>query len=141
MKNAARMIALGLMVLPLLAVAQMKQDDKITANVPFEFVLGNRTLPAGQWSVQAMTSGASIISLRNRDKKATQLATTMADESPKPAAHYALVFRKYGDRHFLAAINVAGSNTLYRLPESKAETELRAQNVNSTDEILLAKLN
>ncbi len=141
MKNAARMLALGLLVLPLVAVAQLRQDEKLTAKVPFEFVIGNRTVPAGQWAVQSMTGGASLVSLSNRDEKVAMFSNTIVDESPKPAAHYALVFRKYGDRHFLAAIKTEGSTIMYRLPEGKAEAELRAQNVTSTDEILLAQLN
>ncbi len=55
-----------------------------------------------------------------------------------PAASNVLVFHKYGHRYFLTEVKVEGSRTTYRLPESKAEAELQAQNVNAPDEILLA---
>jgi hypothetical protein len=41
-------------------------------------------------------------------------------------------------RYFLAEVKVEDSRIIYRLPESKAEAELQAQNVKAPDEILLA---
>jgi len=49
-----------------------------------------------------------------------------------------MVFKKYGDQHFLWKINTKGSRVSLRLPESKAEAELRAQGRLTTEEILLA---
>jgi hypothetical protein len=51
-----------------------------------------------------------------------------------------LVFERYGDRYFLSSIRVQGSDRIYRLPTSKAEAELRAQNVAATEQTLLASL-
>jgi hypothetical protein len=39
-----------------------------------------------------------------------------------------------------AGIEIEGSRTMYRLPESKAESELRAQNAPMSEQILLAYL-
>jgi hypothetical protein len=51
-----------------------------------------------------------------------------------------MVFHKYGDRYFLTSIKLKGSTVVYRLRESKAEAELRAQNVPASQKILLARL-
>jgi hypothetical protein len=56
----------------------------------------------------------------------------------KASGSYALVFHKYGDRAFLTVIKLAGDRTIYEIPESRAEAELRAQNVTATEETLLA---
>jgi NADH:ubiquinone oxidoreductase subunit 5 (subunit L)/multisubunit Na+/H+ antiporter MnhA subunit len=61
-------------------------------------------------------------------------------ESKQPASHYALVFNRYGDQYFLTGIKLQGSKITYHLPQSKAEAELRAQNVSATEETLLASL-
>jgi hypothetical protein len=49
-----------------------------------------------------------------------------------------MVFKHYGDRYFLSSIRIEGSNLIYKLPESKAETELRAQNVAASQTNLVA---
>ena len=52
----------------------------------------------------------------------------------------ALVFHKYGDRYFLSGMKIEGTRVMYRLPESKAEMELRAQNAPMSEQTLLAYL-
>jgi hypothetical protein len=61
-------------------------------------------------------------------------------EAKEPSKNNAMVFHKYGDRYFLTAIKLAGSRTVYQLPQSKAEAELRAQNIPASEEALLALL-
>jgi hypothetical protein len=51
-----------------------------------------------------------------------------------------LVFNRYGDRYFLSSIRLEGNDRTYKLPESKGEAELRAQNVNATQMNLVAAL-
>lgn len=140
MKNAARLMALTLMMMPLLAAAQMQSDQKLVTNVPFEFAIGSRTVPAGVWTVRSLSSGSSLVAIQNRDVNVAQIAHITSGETRKAAARCALVFHKYGDRYFLTGMRLEGSKVMYRVPESKAEAELRAQNIVPTEEILLAKL-
>lgn len=137
MKLATRMIALTLTFLPLLAAAQMGPTEKIVSNVPFEFVVANKVVPAGQWAVKLTSSGTGLAVLST---KAAIYSNVMIDESKQPAERCALVFHRYGDRTFLAAVKLEGSTTMYRLPESKAEAELQARNAPSTEETLVASL-
>jgi len=67
-------------------------------------------------------------------------STSSLTEGKQGASHYALVFKQYGDRYFLSGIKLQGSKITYHLPESRAEAELRAQNVSVTEETLLASL-
>jgi hypothetical protein len=140
MKSAKLMFALMLTMVPMLASAQLRSSDKVVAKVPFQFVVANKPVPAGQWTVQAATDGARVVAIRNGDAKLSLFSTLSSTETSKAAAAPALVFHKYGDRYFLAGIRITGSRTLYRLPENKAETELRAQNMPMSEEILLAYL-
>ena len=138
MKNTTRILMLTLTLLPMLAVAQMRSDTKLQSQVPFDFMIGSKTVPAGQLIVQPANPGASILTLRNWAGKVNMLSTVTRAEMKQPAAENVLVFHKYGHRYFLTEVKVEGSRTTYRLPESKAETELQAQNVNPAEEILLA---
>jgi hypothetical protein len=140
MKYAKLMMALTVTMLPMFAVAQFKSSDKIVAQVPFEFVVANKPVPAGEWTVQAATADARLVTIRNGEAKMSLLANISPVETRKTAGAPALVFHKYGDRYFLYGMKIEGTDILYRMPVNKAEAELRAQNVPATEKILLASL-
>lgn len=140
MKYAKFMFAWTLMLVPLMAAAQLRSSDKIVTQVPFEFVVGNKAIPAGQCIVQTATMDMRTLRIRNGEAKVSLFSTVSPVETGKAASSYALVFHRYGDRYFLWGMKLDGSRTMYRLPESKAEAELRAQNLPATEEILLAYL-
>jgi len=136
MKYANRVLALALIALPILAVAQMGSTTRIVSQVPFPFMVGNKHVPAGE--VELAKAGAGLLVIRNADAKVGLFTPAMPSEAKKASGSYALVFHKYGDSAFLTGIKLAGDRTIYQIPESRAEAELRAQNVTATEEILLA---
>jgi hypothetical protein len=139
MKHRTRILMLTLTLLPMLGAAQTPLGDtKIVAQVPFDFVIGSKIVPAGQLSVQRLAPENDTLAMRNRKANVNMLANFERVEAKKPATTDALVFHKYGNRYFLWEVKLEGSQTMYRLPESRAEAELRAQNVQATEEILLA---
>ena len=138
MKYVKKMLVLALVGLPILAVAQMASSTRIVGQVPFPFMVGNKHMPAGKCTVERASDDGRILSIRNWGAK-VGLFTTAAPTSAKTASgNYALVFRKYGDRAFLAGIKLAGDRTVYQIPESRVEAELRAQNATATEETLVA---
>ena len=138
MKYTTRILMLTLTLLPMLAAAQMPSETKIVVQVPFDFVIGSTIVPAGQLTVQRLALEKDVLTMHNRDSKLNIFANSSRIETKEPSATTALVFHKYGNRYFLWKVKVEGSQTAYRLPESPAEAELRAQNVNAMEEILLA---
>ena len=140
MKYAKRMLALTLIMLPVLAAAQLTATQKIVAQVPFEFMVANKHVPAGECSVQLAIAGGRTLMIRNVTAKIGLFSMANPGETKNPASTYALVFHRYGDQYFLTGVKLAAERTTYRLPESKAEAEIRAQNVPATEEILVASL-
>ncbi len=140
MKSAKLMVALMITVVPMLASAQLKNSDKIVAKVPFQFIVGNKPVPAGEWTVRAAADDDRTVMIRNGDAKLNLFSTTSRTEASQAATAPALVFHKYGDRYFLSGMKMEGTRVMYRLPESKAEMELRAQNAPMSEQILLAYL-
>jgi len=138
MKYAKRMLVVMLIALPILAVAQMTSSTKIVGEVPFPFVVGNKHVPAGEWTVEKVGNDARTLMIRNFDAKLGLFIPSIPDTAKKASERYALVFHKYGDKAFLAGIKVAGERTVYTIPEGREEAELRAQNVGATEQILLA---
>ena len=138
MKYAKRMLALALIALPILAVAQMVSSTRIVGEVPFPFMVGNKHVPAGQCTIEPATDNARTLVIRNVGAKVSFFTPATPTMAKKASGSYALVFHKYGDRAFLAGIKLAGDRTIYQIPESHAEAELRAQNATATEENLLA---
>jgi len=137
MKRA--MLVLALMLVSTGAALAQLASSRITAQVPFGFVVGDKAVPAGEWTVSSGPMSGGLL-IQNRDASIGLLSLPQKDESKKPAGSCALVFHRYNNRYFLSGIKIEGSTITYRLPESKAEAELRAQNITATDEIRVASL-
>src|SRR5271167_1296776 len=65
MKYAARMLVLTLTMLPLLATAQLNSSQTIVAQVPFEFAVGSKIVPSGEWIVQPATMDGRVLMIHN----------------------------------------------------------------------------
>ena len=136
MKYAKRMLALALISLPILAVAQMASSTRIVGQVPFPFTVGNKHVPAGQYTIEPVTEGARTLAIRSVGGKVSLFTPAMPNLAKRASGSCALVFRKYGDKAFLTGIKLAGDRTVYQIPESREEAELRAQNATATEEVL-----
>jgi|SRR5580698_3990183 hypothetical protein len=140
MKTAKWMLAMMVTLLPGLAAAQLTSSQTVVAKVPFEFVTANKVVPAGQVTVQTLNMGSKTLVIRNVGARAAALSNSMTVETRQPAANCALIFHKYGNQYFLTEVKVEGDRTSYRMPESKAEAELQAQNLPVAETTLLASL-
>ena len=140
MKHANWLVVVTLVVLSSMAAAQLIGSSRVVAQVPFEFMVANKIVPAGECEVQAITMDGRTLVIRNAEAKVGLFSPTSQWESKQGASHYALVFKHYGDRYFLSGIRLQGSKITYRLRESKLEAELRAKNGAATEETLRAAL-
>lgn len=140
MKYAKRILALTLTLLPMMAFAQLMPDQKIVANVPFEFTVANKVVPAGQWTAQRATRSDRTLLLRSGDARITVVSSTLPGEGATEPRVSALVFNKYGDRYFLSAVKVEGDRAMYRIPETKAEAELLSESGRANEEVIVASL-
>jgi hypothetical protein len=140
MKHAKWLVVVMVVVLSGLATAQLRSNSKIVAQVPFDFMVANTIVPAGECAVEVATMDGKILLIRNADSNVSLFSRSFLTEGKQGSSGYALVFKRYGDRYFLSGIELEGSKIAYRLPESKVEAELRAQNAVPTEEVLLASL-
>src|SRR5260370_6106620 len=138
MKYATRMLVLELAMLPLLCTDKLSGGEKIVVQVPFEFVLGSKVVPSGEWIVQTANMSGSVLQIRNNAAAMNLMFMPSLVGDKRAAGDCTLVFHKYGSTYFLAKVTIAGSDNSYQLPESKAEAEILARNVPVTNEILLA---
>lgn len=110
------------------ASANAQSAPKVVADVPFEFSVGYKTLPAGQYSVQTIASAGDSVLIRSVDGKNSALRLSEVTERAKDKSQARLVFHRYGDRYFLAQVWSGSTNTGRQLlksqEESAVETEL-----------------
>jgi hypothetical protein len=141
MKYARRILALTLTLLPMMAFAQLMPDQKMIANVPFEFTVANKVVPAGQWAVlRATTASGRTLLIRSADARIAVTSYTLPGEAKAEARVSALVFKKYGNQYFLSEIQVEGDRAIYLIPETKAEAELLSENGRAKEEVIIASL-
>ncbi len=138
MKYAKRMLSLTLIALPIMAVAQMGSSTRIEAQVPFPFMVGTNHVPAGKCTIERAGAGDRILAIRNDAGNVNMFTPAAPNLAKKTSGSYALVFNKYGDHAFLTGIKLAGDRTVYQIPQSRVETELRAQNATAIEEVLIA---
>ena len=72
--------------------------------VPFEFSVGGKVLPAGEYRV---SSEAQIIRIQSKDGKKVATTLPIRTVGTKPADHVRLTFRRYGDEYQLSQVWLA----------------------------------
>ena len=140
MKTVKWTLPVMLLLLSGLMAAQSLTSSHVVAQVPFDFMVNNKIIPAGECEVGSVGMDGKILAIRNFDARKAALANSSQDQAKQAADSTVLVFKHYGNQYFLSEIRLEGSNGTYKLPESRAEAELRAQNAPASQQTLLASL-
>lgn len=109
--------------------------DAIRAHVDHSFIIGNTTLPPGEYTFRVMQDSdlAVMNATSENDKTSVDLIVreTTADHTP---SHSELVFRKYGSTEFLSKIFEGGSRSGGEITEtSRQEARLAKQMQHATE--------
>lgn len=103
--------------------AAYSQEVNLRAKVPFDFVLGDKVYPAGEYALQTVMANNSSLYLKNAEKPKPALLLTDLHTASTPAKHSELIFHRFGDTYFLYQVWVAGSEVGREF--SKSKTEIR----------------
>ena len=105
------------------AVSVHAQNSNFKVNIPFDFIVGSQTLPAGQYSVGVPTI-TGVVTINCVDHKGASLMIGTLPQSAVGAQNEEkLVFHRYNNTYFLANIWGAGSYGR-QLSTTKREQEL-----------------
>lgn len=121
MKKQLSRALLGLAASLFLAAAAFAQTaGAVVIQVPFDFVAGEKQMPAGRYTVRRVRSDAeSALIIRSEDgRAATVVLTNARSGNPRRAS---LGFRQHGDLYFLAEVSMPGTATVRGLPPTGAE--------------------
>ena len=102
---------------------------RIRVNIPFDFSIANKKLPAGNYSIGRAIQNSdntvlSILDGRGHTKEARLSIPVLAAEAKNQAT---LVFHRYGDEYFLYQVWTAGETTGRQFLKSSAERALQSQ--------------
>jgi hypothetical protein len=115
----------GLMLMASVVSANgQSTSDQVSADIPFDFIVANKTLPAGRYTVRAATSDGQGMSIKSGDGKSAAiiLSNSVADKSKERNAR--MVFYRYGQQYFLAEV-WSGDAYGRQLRQCKKERTLR----------------
>jgi hypothetical protein len=108
----------------LLATAAQAQTTNVKAKIPFDFVVGNHTYSAGEYTVRSMSQSSSVIRIDNADDPEKGIALANVSCSASAAEATTLVFQRLGDNYFLYQVWTDGSNTGREFPITKTQVQL-----------------
>jgi hypothetical protein len=100
----------------------MAQDIREKGDIPFAFQVGDKTLVAGTYTV-ARTQLNGVITLCDEETRTMMMTPLQVPAGQNRNNQSKLVFRKYGDRYFLAEVWFADDSVVHALPKSKLEKE------------------
>ena len=111
----------SLCLLAILAVTLAQAQSRITVNVPFNFVISERTFPAGQYSVSSFRDRLTV---QDATGKPVFIGMTNAVSGRHAGETGQVVFHCYDDRCFLSELWMPTQENGSRLLPSRYETEL-----------------
>ncbi len=136
MKKQFMILFAGLL---LAAGSAFAQSTRLVADVPFDFVMGNKTFAAGEYTIKPVGINGQVLLLQNSDSKQIQYFTPNYCSSAQPQDETKLVFNVYGNHYFLAQIWMEGYDQGRELPMSQREKE-EAQMAQVHRVVILASL-
>jgi hypothetical protein len=114
--------------------AHAQSGSRVSANIPFDFSIGNSRLKAGNYTVAQLQSG--ILAFSSNDEQEHQFALSVPGDSGNHSQEPHLVFTRYGNEAFLKKVFLSGDGEYRELLGSSREKEL-VKNQASGDEFSL----
>ncbi|MGH9872521.1 MAG: hypothetical protein ACRD9S_08650 [Pyrinomonadaceae bacterium] len=133
-RQALKSFSIVSLLLMIIAVSVRAQSDrsKVT-NISFNFIVGQKTLPAGAYTVEPNRRDSQTVWLvQSRDGHVKALFITMPLRASATQETGKLVFHKYGDQYFLSEIWATGDKggrelLMPRLERQLAKTSIEPQ--------------
>jgi hypothetical protein len=102
-------------------VSAKGQSTQAVAKVPFEFIVGEKTLPSGKYIVRRISDTNAALRIQSADGKdsAVRLTDQIFPKMNKTQAR--LVFHRYGERYFLSEVWMGADSTGRHLLKSRQE--------------------
>jgi len=128
-KQAIKAFVLLSLLLSLSAISAYAQSSLLISKVeiPFDFSVGDRTLPAGVYSVTRIFQDKVTLLIRSEDGREAIMTLTAPVEAKERPETWKLVFHHYGESYFLSQIWEPGSRDGRQLSKSRTEQSIERE--------------
>jgi hypothetical protein len=114
-------ILLGCLIAAGASHAQAQTLDPIKADIPFDFYVGEKLLPAGEYTITEKHQG--LMEIQRDDGKATAFFMTDDNQPRQEPTASELIFNRYGNETFLSRVEEQGNPDEAMLLKSKLEKQ------------------
>jgi hypothetical protein len=105
------------------AITAKGQEPRVSAHVPFDFIVGDKVLAAGDYKLNEIATGSGFVAIQGSKQRAVRSTNVMNWQTNKRA----LVFHRYGDTYFLAEIWGGPDGINRQLLKSRQERALQKE--------------
>jgi hypothetical protein len=140
------MIGVALAFVTTVASAYGQSSLHTVAKIPFEFVIGGKTLPAGEYGVAGIEGNGQLVRVQSTEDNQSAVRLTTVITSASAPSTGKLVFHRYANQYFLTEVWMPGDNRGRQLTKSKqqraveremAATSSRSERAQSGYEIIV----
>jgi hypothetical protein len=118
------------------ATSAFAQSNRLLADIPFDFYVGERLLIAGEYTITP-TRDATVLRVSGPDGNSAYIMTT--GTKPNQPNNDRLVFRRYGTTSFLASVYWSGYSNGREVQTSPMERQLAKNGVTPQSVALVIK--
>lgn len=137
-RQTLKMFAMASLLLMVTAVSIAAQSSRTkTTIIPFNFTVGEKTLPAGEYTIEPYRKDYSNVWIvKSRDGHSNVLFTTNSVQTVRTQKKDRIVFRQFGGQYFLSQIWTAGANSGRELVVRRPKDDL-AKNTVERDTVIV----
>jgi len=121
------MVVLVIGLAAVTAVVSSGQSNRVDTNIPFDFVVGDKVLPAGQYTMKGLGAIGQAILISQKDSKSSVIRLTNELQRKTENTQARLVFHRYGQHYFLAEVWSGGDRVGRRLMRSRQERAIERE--------------
>jgi hypothetical protein len=123
-KQILSIVATLTLLIPVSMIGFAGLSGTVKADIPFDFIVGNKEFKAGKYSVGRLspTNNGGALIVRSEDNSAVA-NFNVNSATDKGGSQARLIFRRYGDQYFLAKVFDGHSGEGAEFMKSKAERE------------------
>jgi len=125
LKGFTMLMLLVAVALATAVVSANAQSTAVKANIPFEFIVADKMLPAGTYSVTTVNAARDALRIQSADGKNSAMRLSGPTEQ-KNKSRARMVFHRYGHNYFLAEV-WNGESTGRELAKSKQERAIERE--------------
>jgi hypothetical protein len=123
-KNVFRLFTMaGLLVTLLTVSAQAQTAHLLTADIPFDFVISNKVLPAGNYNLEPI-GGLGTLKIHSAKGNIALIVMTQLISLRARQDELKLVFNRFGDQYFISQVVELREGMFHQLSKSRMEVLL-----------------